>query len=434
METLKPFLSSVYPSIRKRGDSYLELGLALASASQVESVVSLSERPLYCRRFSRVYETLGKVEWDEAAFLKASLELLAARCHSHEGVEVYSGDSSFIKRSEAKTLEARVMKRLSSGALVHGHGTYWTMRLSPQTNSWAGVVSVERMAIDASVSAMAAKHMSVLDGHGETAKLLVLEAGHGQDVLAGYRACKQTAIVMRLKSHQVFYHQPDAYRGRGRPPLHGKRFKLNEAAEPETQTTTLFKGKRLGISSWRNLHDAHYSDIHGVVLRLEFLDEQGQNLFENPIWLLSTALHLKPETLAKAYLWRSSQELSFRFMKQHLGLNKLQSPELKCCDAWYRLVALAMNLLLALRDQLKARPPAWYPQAASRPISQRLAQKQALAFFLGVDSPCSAPQPAGNALGRAKGYHPPPSIRHPVTRKTPKRIKACPSCPFKQAT
>ena len=432
METLKQFLNTVYSSLHNRRDSYLELGLALAATEQFESVVALSESPLYRRRFSSVHESLRKVEFNEASLLRANLALLGTECEALEGVAVYSGDSSFIKRSEAKTLEARVMKRLSSGALVYGHETYGSMRLSELSNSWAGVALVERMKAGETVTTKAAAPLKLLDASSLEPKLLVLDAGHGKDVLKGDRACQHTDMVMRLKTGQVFYSKPGPYQGRGRPPLHGKRFNVGDVGEPDEQQTLVFKGKQLRISTWHNLHYQRYSDIHGLILKLEFLNKEGKASFEKPIGLFSTALHLKAETLARAYLWRSSQ-LSYRFMKQHLGLNAHNSPELKTCDNGYQLVALAMNLLLAARDHLQARPVPWYPQALGKPISQPQAQKEALNFFLGVDSPSLAPRPAGKARGRPKGYHPPPKQRHPVTRKTPKRTRACPTCPFKTA-
>jgi hypothetical protein len=66
MNKLEKFLESVYRSIKKRADSYLELALALASSEQLESVVGLSKSPLYRRRFASVYETLGSVEINES--------------------------------------------------------------------------------------------------------------------------------------------------------------------------------------------------------------------------------------------------------------------------------------------------------------------------------------------------------------------------------
>jgi hypothetical protein len=431
VKTIKQFLTSVYSATAMRRDSYLELGMALAASEQVESVVALSESPLYRRSFSSVYETLKAVEIDEAALLKANLTVLRERCQLLGGYEVYSGDSTFITRGEAQTLEARTMKRLASGALVYGHESYWSMRLSDKETSWSGVALVERMQGE-TVTSTAAKHLKLIDKASPGEKLFVMDAGHGKAVLRAYQHCRNTDIVIRLKSGQVFYHAPRPYQGRGRPAKHGKPFKLSaEASSPDDQKLVDYKSKALRISLWRGLHYASYSEVEGVILKLEFLDKDKQPLFKNPIWLFSTATTAEGDTLALAYLWRSSHELTFRFLKQHLGLTKSQSPDINCCDTWYQLVAIAMNLLLALKDQLQSESPPWYPQAARRPLSQRRVQKQALGFLLKLATPTKAPRPAGKAPGRATGYRPLPRIRHPVIRKTPRRTKACPTCPFK---
>lgn len=170
-----------------------------------------------------------------------------------------------------------------------------------------------------------------------------------------------------------------------------------------------------------------------LVLKLEFLDNKDEPLYDKPIWLISTATKLDPEVIARAYLWRSSHEISFRFMKQHLGLTKNQSPELESCDNWLQLVALAMNLLLAIRDELKLQAKSWYPQKDHKAVSQRQAQKQALSFFSKLPQITKPAQPAGKAWGRPKGHSPPRRIRQPVMRKTSKKNNPCPSCPFKQA-
>jgi hypothetical protein len=398
----------------------------------MESVVGLSESPMYRRKFSSIYETLSEVEWNPVTLLKAEFELFKDSCERLGEYEVYSGDSTFIKRNEANTLASRVMKRFSNGELAYGHESYWMMRLSKPENSWAGVALVKRMAETDTVTSMAAKQMKqVATQHGNK-KLFVFDAGHGVEILQAQQACLNTEVIVRVKSHQVFYYPPN-YRGRGRPSKVGERFKLSDVKkDADSQQTIIFKNKSLRISTWTGLQTAQFMDIPLMMLKLEFLDSKGDTLFDKPIWLVSTATTLEPETIARAYLWRASHELTFRFMKQHLGLTKNNSPELKPCDAWFQLVALAMNCLLAIRDDLEIQAKPWYPQKIIKSVSQRQAQKQALTFFLKLPPLTKPPQLAGKAPGRLFGYLPPPRIRHEVIRKTPKRHKPCPTCPFKQ--
>jgi len=425
------YLKSVYKSIDYRRDSYVELALALASCEQLESVVGLSKSPLYRRSFASVYETLDEVSVDEVGLLKANWHLGERSCAELDGIAVYSGDSSFIRRTEAKTFEGRVMKRLSNGALVYGYESYWSMRLADEERSWTAVMQAERMAADESVSTKAKAHIQALDALATSSQLYVMDAGHGKDVLAIYPECKHTDMIMRVKSNQVFYFEPKTQKALGRPRLHGARFKLDDTAtqpEPERSELMDYKGKPLRIQTWSGLHYQAYAKIKGRILKLEFLNDEGKTVFDKPIWLFTTNPSLRSELIARAYLWRSSHELSFRFIKQHLGLKLGRSPEAKHADNWLRLVMMAMNLLLAAKDSLAIHPDPWYPQQAVKPISQRQAQKQALPFFLSLDTPTKPTRPAGKGLGRQLGFKPQPRIHYPIIRKTPKNTKHCKSC------
>lgn len=302
MKKSEQFLKTVYSSLTKRSDSYLEMALALASSSQIESVVSLSESPLYRRKFSSIYETLSEVEWDEATLLKAELDLFNESCELLAGYEVYSGDSTFIKRNEAKTLSSRVMKRFANGELAYGQESYWMMRLSNPKNSWAGVALVERLAETETVTKMATKQMRLLSKHNQNKKLYVFDAGHGLELLEAQKGCQNTQVILRVKGHQVFYYLP-SYKGKGRPPKVGERFKLSEVKkETDSQYTIIFKNKTLRISTWSGLQTAQFMDIPLMMLKLEFMDSTGKPVFDKPIWLVSTAVTLEPETIARAYL------------------------------------------------------------------------------------------------------------------------------------
>lgn len=106
------------------------------------------------------------------------------------------------------------MKRLSNGALAYGFESYWTLRLADKQSSWAGVAMVARMGLAKSVTKMAARHLKLLDRHPSGQQRYVLDAGHGQGILASYSACQHTELVMRVKGHQCFYFEPDNYQGR----------------------------------------------------------------------------------------------------------------------------------------------------------------------------------------------------------------------------
>jgi hypothetical protein len=189
---LEQFLESVYTSVEKRADSYVELALALAASERLESVVSLSQSPLYRRSFASVYETLASVEMNEAKLASAMQGLAQESCGALAGVAVYGGDSTFIQRPEAKTLKGRSMKRLSQGELAYGYETYWSLRFGDEQSSWTSVINVQRMRSEDTVTSVAQRQLKALDLFAKGQQLYVLDAGHGQDILAAYPSCQQT--------------------------------------------------------------------------------------------------------------------------------------------------------------------------------------------------------------------------------------------------
>lgn len=420
-----------------RRDSLIEMAQALASSDYVESVVHLSESPLYHRSFASIYETLKRVEIDEESLLAANIAMCEKVSERLSGIAIYSGDSTFIEKPCAETMAERSMKRQNKGGLVYGQESYWSTRLPDieKKSSWTGIIKVDRMAGE-SVTEMAGKHLLAMDKatNKDSKQLYVLDAGHGKDILVAQQQCSHTDVVLRVKTNQKFYGkaEPRKTGKRGRPAKHGALLKLNAAADkqPEADGTILeaYEGKQLSISYWRDQHYYRYADTVGTILKVAFLNAQGHPLYKQPIWLFTSNTTFDAQIIATAYLKRMTHELSFRFLKQHLALKKVQSPELKHQDAWLQLVAMAMNLLLASREHIQVESDRWYPQQKHKPITPRRAQKHALAFFSSLARLIKPPRPAGKGKGRAKGYRPAKRKKHKVIRKTPKRPKKCKSC------
>jgi len=105
---IQQFRNTVYQSIRKRADAFLDLLDALTVAGQVSSPVALSEEAPYRRKFSSVFDTLQNAELDFDELLTALYEHQPQDSEEIEGYEVYALDTTPNERPEAKTLEGRV--------------------------------------------------------------------------------------------------------------------------------------------------------------------------------------------------------------------------------------------------------------------------------------------------------------------------------------
>ena len=143
------------------------------------------------------------------------------------------------------------------------------------------------------------------------------------------------------------------------------------------------------LQAWEGLHlkklpdSGWHGDFEGGVLTvlmepLATYDRSGCfGLLPN------TTMPLK--ALCLIYLWRFAIEHTFRFLKQHLGLNTSQSTDTICTDHWMWLCGLAYWQLLLMRDGVKDALPAWYPaktiSVISRVFTPGQVQRDALRFW-----------------------------------------------------
>ena len=166
--------------------------------------------------------------------------------------------------------------------------------------------------------------------------------------------------------------------------------------------------------AWNGLHFKHMPQIVGTVIRIEFLKQDGSPCYARPVWLFWTGPQtVSLEDLCRMYLWRFAIEHTFRFLKQHLGLNANHSTNLISTQHWMWLCALSYWQLLLLRSQAGELRPAWYPKRSGshlRTLTPRLVQRQAQSLLVRLGTPAAALRPAGKGLGRSQGFHPQPRM------------------------
>ena len=170
--------------------------------------------------------------------------------------------------------------------------------------------------------------------------------------------------LMRVRSNRNLWGTPPAYRGRGRPRLHGETFKLNDEATwwPPDEDITV-DHPHLGhmrIRAWQPVHFRQATRHPMTLMRVQRLDETGQPLQSQPLWLVWVGERRPPlTTLWKRYLRRFALEHWYRFMKQrlHWTLPKLSSP--KSAKRWSDLMPLATWQLWLARGRVNDSPLPW---------------------------------------------------------------------------
>ncbi len=417
----------------RRADALFELMDALLLTLDPRSPVELSTSPAFRRRFASVYDALchGRIDHSLARELLTTAEPEDAI--QVEGHAVYAVDSTIAARPDAQTLPDRgKVYSASQGDTVPGHQYSWLGRGIAHGQSWFAPRDMERVATATTPAAVAAAQVKRLATTVAVSlsAVIVADSHYAKRVfLAVFAELPNVFVLVRLACNRVLYGPPPPVTGKrpkGRPRLHGAKFKLKAPAAPECQRLFSLGKATVRVSAWTGLHFKDLAAVVGMVVRIEFLDAAGQPLYQRPLWLFwkgPTTVTL--EALCLIYLLRFGIEHFFRFAKQRLGLLIAQTPQLAACEIWAWVVALAYTQLLLARTVVTAQPRPWDPKTRrdpQQPVTPGQVRQAWLAFSHGLGTPACAPRPSGKAPGRTPGFKPTPREKCPVVSKQPKRV------------
>ncbi|MEH2430830.1 MAG: transposase [Nostoc sp.] len=226
--------------------------------------------------------------------------------------------------------------------------------------------------------------------------------------------------LMRLRSNLCLWGEPPQYSGRGKPRVHGDKFKLNDAStwsEP-TQIIEQLDAKlgRVRIRLWTTKH-FRLSPQHPMsIILVERLQEDGSPRVNKPMWLAFVGEEMPPlSQLWKLYLRRFAVDHWYRFIKQrlHWTLPKLSTPQQ--CDRWSDLMPLMTWELWLARDLVSDNPLPWQKQMTQF-TPGRVAQAMP-GILVRVSTPSIPPKPRGKSPGWKTGQPRQRRIRYPMVKK-----------------
>jgi len=423
---LQQFRKTVYQSLRKRADAFLDLLDALTVAGHVNSPVALSEETPYRRKFSSAFDTLQQAEFDFDELLPALYEYQPPDSEKIAGYEVYGLDSTPNERPEAETLEDRGSHKTQKDEPVrYGHKYSWLTRLIQWGTSWVAPVDVIRVSTSSSDSQTDAVQVQELDRRHPNPKVIVADSLYANHrFLAIFETLKHAFVLVRLRGNTALWGNPKPHpKGtRGAPAKHGPKFKLSAPCRtPDKSDTLLLGAQTVILQAWHGLHFKKVPGLLGTVLKVEFLRSDGTPRYKRPMWLFWSGPEEIPlQDLCRMYLWRFAIEHFFRFCKQHLGLNANQSTDEVSIDQWMWLCALAYWQRLLMGDEVEHLRPAWYPAKptnGAQKMTPGLVQRGALRILVRLGTPAKATRTAGKGKGRAKGYRPTSRTRFPIVKK-----------------
>ena len=173
---------------------------------------------------------------------------------------------------------------------------------------------------------------------------------------------------------------------------------------------------------WNRLHLRQAREIEVSVVQVIRHGAQGSTRDPQVSWFVWKGDQPVPlAEISPTYRLRYSHEHGFRLDKQVLLWDKPRLRTAEQTERWTQVVACAHNQLVAARPLLEGVYRPWEHRRSVVTLPQVRRAMPTLLIQLGT--PAGPPQPRGKALGRPKGFHPQPALRHPVVRKTSKKGK-----------
>jgi len=441
LQFLQQFRQKLLRVFPRRSDALFELADALLLSLDPRSPVELSASPAFRRRFSMVYDALRKGDVDEDQARQLLAEVEPPEAITIGGYAIYAGDSTPQPRPDAPTLSDRssVYSTSQDGPVLGQHHS-WLGRVIAKGQSWFAPRDVERIATNSTPAAVAAHQVIRLAATlavGTLAVVVVDSAYAKVAFLTAFVGLANLCVLVRLAQNRVLYGAPapvvyNPVTGkrlkRGRPSVHGAKFRLKAPPPSASQVTFSLKEVTVRVSAWDQLHFKALPKLVGKVVRVEFLKPDGSPKYQRPLWLFWSGLTtVALPDLCQMYLLRFGIEHFFRFLKQHLGLHCAQSTDATAQRNWLWTVIWAYVQLMLARTLVTPQAHAWDPKARrdpQRPLTPGQVRQAWGTFSHRLGTPAHAPRPSGNGAGRPSGFRPAPRPRYPVVSKKQKTATA----------
>jgi hypothetical protein len=420
------FRQAAYDCLGLARDAQFELADAVLLTPTAGSFVELSLCPVFRRRWSSVYAAIH----DGTPNRQKLLTLYTAQ---QPGLErpVLAGDHTAWPRLSAPTLGERTFEHQPTKitgqkpiTIGQGYSSLVWLPEGEEGSSWALPLLHERIAPTDTPIAKATDQLRRVTKEVSGRPISLWDSGYGNAPFINNTADIPADKLCRLRPNLSLRQSAPPYSGRGRPPLHGAKFKLSDPTtwtEPVEQMEV--KDARLGrlrLSRWVNLHFLKASTHPMEVIRVERLEAKGTRRDPKDLWL--AWIGQEPFYLEKdwrLYLRRFAIEHWYRLAKQrlHWTLPRWSTPQQ--AERWSDLMPLITWQLWLARSLVADCPLPWQkPQVHLTP--QRVCQGMG-GVLARIGTPTGVPKPRGKSPGWPAGRRRTRRTRHPVIRKGPKR-------------
>ena len=424
LNTLKTFRQTVYESgLGKARDALFELSDAVLLTPRAQSFAEFSLQPCFRRGWPMLYETLQ----DGVLYRATLLDLYTAQI-PRTARPLLAGDHTAWSRLHARTLRERTIEHQPTAIpnakpITVGQG-YSTIVWLPDTpGSWALPCLHERIAPNENPIRKAVTQLRQVCQRLPQRPLALFDAEYGCAPFIQQSAEIACDKIVRLRPNLCLRGAPPPSAGKGRPTVHGAKFKLRDATTWDTPSETLALTDdslgRVQISVWQAKHLTKAPAHPFPVVRIERLDAKGTRRDPKDLWL--AWLGKPPPPLSswwRSYLRRFGIDHWYRFAKQSLQwtLPHLKTPEQS--ERWSDLMPFLTWELWLARQVVVDKPLPW--QKAQTLLTPGRVRQSFGSVLAQIGTPTRAPKPRGKSKGWPKGKVRRRAQRHPIIKKSKK--------------
>jgi len=401
-------------------DAQFDLMDSMLSNHRVSSYAELTLSPQFKRQWHSGYQAIKAGRQDKQAVANLLHEQLPST-----GVRVYALDTTLWPHPQARTLNGLVYEynaTMSKGQTViskaHVYsGLCW---IPERKDSWALPLSMRRLPVTSTaVQIGVAQVKRFIRQRGavsaDVIDIIASDGHYGTHLyLSAFKDEKQLGAITRLRCDRVLLGPPPAYVGRGRPPVHGKRFAFKELEtwwdpNEQVQFEDAYHGQ-VELQAWHHLHAKQDASTAFTVIRAQTHQERPARKRPQAIWLAYIGPELGIRKAWECFDHRWAIEPQFRFRKQQLHWTLPMFQLAQRCDRWSQLVDLAYWQLYLARDIVADQPRPWQPSLES------LTPGRVLQGFSQLLSRLKSPAPLPKRRGKSPGW-----VKGKRRRKRPKR-------------
>ncbi len=321
------------------------------------------------------------------------------------------GDHTAWPRPSAYTLRDRTVEHQPTPVpgnrpITLGHG-YSTLVWTPENKgSWALPVLHERIASQQTPFAVGSDQLRSVQSQLGVRAISLWDAEYGCAPFLLATADIPTDKVIRLRPNLCLAGPPGPYKGRGRHPIHGARFKFKDPAtwrEPDDrfEMDDPDLGK-IQVMLWNDLHLRKAATCPMRIARLERLESKGTRRLPKVIWIAWIGAEPpEPQTWWQRYMRRYTVDHWYRFAKQRLywTLPMFSTPEQG--ERWSDLMPLITWELWFARPLGIDKPLPW--QKKQKELTPGRVCQGMNDIFAQIGTPARLPKPRGKSPGWRKG-------------------------------